>query len=253
MSSLCLLKGISGTGKGTRVALLQLFLINETDYEVLSTQHPEKDKTIPYGIYFPQYNIRMLGKWARSHKSKLWSWTSLDYFYSSFGREFTESTVRNSTDANTIIEGYPMTGTKIYRPDGLHTHFGYDRQMINTFVYNDFEELQQRVEGRSGKRIKGTCWGGNKTFYNECDRMLEASRANPNIFCVVLRSSYDEEVESFGVRYLTFLGLDSLINRFKEFAKSTDVFRKVGKDQDFSKNPLIEIYKNWGKDESTSR
>jgi hypothetical protein len=226
------LKGISGAGKGSRVSTLMLFLQSKFKYEPYNVEikvHGAMTK-ITVGIYFPDLNTVFTGKWVKSNKSKLYSWTGLDWFNSALGGWSIKEMLIKSKAHNIIVEGYPMTLSGMYRAEAVLNEYGYDRALFQYFDYDNLEQVQGRMMERSGKRIKGTCWGTNKGFMKEGqDQLKEMAQRGQDKLYVELHK-FDAPITVFGEMFFKEVIKDpTLLDEFMEFTKTTTSMRHVSK------------------------
>ena len=241
-NSYCQLKGISGTGKGTRTWQLQNFLATKFRGEIFSMRvdinGPLKPADIRFhkkpfvlGVYFPEINVLFTGKLVKSNRSGLISWNSLDYLRGTTRSDKELRAILAAlNDKNIIVEGYPVTITTNYEVQNIRSAMGYDNYYYHYFLYKTFEDLQTRMVNRSGKEIKGTCWGVQAAAIRELKRhkaLLDSGefKYNFKLEC----SFFDEDHAQFGCSYLDFVGLEHLKSEFVDYAAKHSVLRSVDK------------------------
>lgn len=237
MRSIITLRGVSATGKGTRVSTLLEYLKTKYEYEsifisgYIGKEKLKKDYQI--GVIFPSIKLFFLGKWVRSNKMKrLISWSSLDGL-SGYQDTLYYDLPKFFVDHSIIWEGY-------YGGRGAHL---YPSTLISSgvksfryfhYLYNDIEELQERCLGRSGSRIKGSCYSDNVGYLREDlrDKELNNLRKQFEDGCTGGKFEYTFHphttlVQQFGIDTLFFLGLIDDIRPFKfnidEFSTLRDV------------------------------
>lgn len=221
--------GISSTGKGTRLSQLLHFL--DSKYELV-TLFANLGKATPIGVYVKDLNLVILGKWVRSNKvGKMISFSSYDWLQgikTNDGRNFFEVVNRLISEfnvANVAFEGYPCMVD--YRH--VHNLIPNSKSFACYFSYpqdGGFEILQSRVVGRSGKRIKGTCWGGNIGTHRTAAGHQE--KINTGIFPndVAKDLMYDAPVTSFGEVVLNAISPE-LVQEFITFSESSNTLRHL--------------------------
>lgn len=240
METYALLKGTSGTGKGTRVFQLMSYLFNEAGYKAEKLQAKMKGKKKPFGVLFTDINVIFLGKWVVSNKSGLKSWSSLDAINAGTGKtDLTIALVKRRTRGmHVVAEGEPMIISHKYRPEVMFELYpDLERCFFQIFNYAEREQYDERILNRSGKLPGDSGWGRNKDYKREHERVLserkdlnmtgESDTGKELIHCEML--PHDAPVTCFGVAYLKFLGMDDHIKAFKKYAKKHPALRGVGK------------------------
>jgi hypothetical protein len=236
-SSYAQLKGISGSGKGTRVEQLLRFLLSKNyNYQIYHTEF--KNKKCPIAIEFPDLNIFITGKYALGRASKLHSWTGLDYLNTGFGAWFVYWLIKKFSNKNFICEGYPLTLSPVYNLDSIHNKFGYNNVFYQYFFYDKRESMIDRCFNRNGgKIIKGTCWGTETATKNnyQYNKNLSKELKSPTLNkCEVHTQKFDDPVYVFGYNYLKFLGLGELADKFVSYCNNNSNLRINGQTQDLS-------------------
>lgn len=238
--SIFCLRGISGSGKGSRVSHLLVFLSGIfTNFKYLIV-----DKKTCIGIFFPEINTVFLGKWVISNKSNLISWSSHDwlqiYNFKKTLNNFTfnEVLVKLRTDYNVdnlIFEGYPCMMNPLNIFDLYNEQ---DKPSIHTYyyIYNTFEEMQYRVLHRSGKEIKGTCWVQNKSIVKEYNNFLNTSNLGDN-----LKFNVNEPIHTFGEIFLNKINRADLIEEYLKYSKKFNTLRDLDVFNE-SIDKLVEFY-----------
>lgn len=238
MNRLFLLKGISATGKGTRVSQLLEFLKTKFAYSSIYVTKVNIDGTefkiqpFQLSVSVPHLNLIFIGRWVRSNKSKLISWSSLDNL-SKFNEPFYKYIVEyfGSRKFDLICEGYFGGKSSALIPEYASQFF--DSANVTHYYYDNMEELQLRVEGRSGSRIKGTCYNDNRRYTKEESRVLDYQRYLgkwPSSSYEFKR--FDSPISDFGSLLLESINENGLRTEFLEYCERETTHRKVGTEQD---------------------
>lgn len=173
MKTMIVIKGTSGTGKGTRVVQLIEFL--RTKYEPVVREYSVGEKVRPFGLVFEELKLMFVGQYTRSNKSSLTSWTSMDAIHASVGkgeiaREFLSQYL---SDGYTLVcEGEPLMLSDKWRPEWMVSNYGLDKLSMLYFHYETREQYDARIIGRSGKKAGDGGWSRNTSYPKE----FEASR-----------------------------------------------------------------------------
>ena len=244
--------GISATGKGTRLSQVLSYLFATQPHTKIGIEVTKEDgrkKVTPFGYFFPESKIFIIGKFVRSNKAgRLYSFNSHDYMISNVThgidqRIIYDSMVRaiRAVGAEYVIfEGYPcmwgQAGLLEMLDKYVLTEDEKSRIKINSLYFYypaerdvGFEELQKRVVGRSGARIKGTCWGGN-SLWEKTASLHEAGKHDVHESRIGFGKGYlfDAPVTVFGE---CLFGQEPELNKyldgFMEFSKSFDTKRDV--------------------------
>ncbi len=238
--SFCQLKGISATGKGTRVSQLLLFLNYKSQDGAKIVYVDDR----PYGIYVEKFNLLVPGKYVVSNKSGLISLTGLDIMVSDMddGRFMPDELMKLYPEASIICEGYVSTQGTYYQPQNQYNN-GFKNQQWEVYLYDNLEELQKRVIGRSASRIKGTCWVGNEVFkshftHDILPQCASLEEKDEDFHSFTLFSKFSESHAEFGKRWLTFNGHRDLVDEFVTWSNENSVLRIVTQSQDLSIFPM---------------
>ncbi len=173
MKNMIVIKGTSGTGKGTRVVQLIEFL--RTKYEPVVREYTHGGKTRPFGLVFEELKLMFVGQYTRSNKSGLTSWTSMDAIHAAVGkgeiaREFISQYL---SDGYTLVcEGEPLMLSDKWRPEWMFNNYKLDNLAMLYFHYANREQYDARIIGRSGKKAGDGGWARNVSYPKE----FEASR-----------------------------------------------------------------------------
>jgi hypothetical protein len=222
-SSYCQLKGVSGTGKGTRVAQLMLFLCDRYNVKI-NKQKVDSDNEQCVAIEFEEPNIAIIGKVLKSPCGLL-NLEGIDHKH-----EIKEYLYDKYKSWNLICEGFVLTGSDFFKPQSMLDKYDFKKQMWESYYYDNVEQLQERVTGRSGKRSSGKAFSGNKGIINEFENKIKPQCEENGFSCGLYK--YDEAVTSFGIRYLHFVGLSELFPEFLTFSKRKSALRHITKPQD---------------------
>jgi hypothetical protein len=232
---LFLLRGESGSGKGTRVSTLLEFL--KTKYKHKSIFIEEINNIVikkPYqlAIIFPEIKLCIIGRWVKSHKSGLISFSSLDTFGQDHNYLY-NGVFKYFKDYHLMMEGFRGKGWE-YDPitikqKNINTYF------CNHFLYDTPEQITQRCYERSGKLIETSCWSKNNSdSKNKDKKLLKYNKENDNIFKVIYQFyNYNEPVFKFGKRFL--LEFDIFNNDYIDFVLKNNTLRHVENKENNSK------------------
>ncbi len=215
--SIAVLKGTSGTGKGTRVSILLRFL--ETKFEGKEVTFLFNERVVPIGIYFKDLNLLIVGKWVNS-KNRV-AWTSLDYINSTTGKTDITLGILNRysrADISLLMEGEPMLLSNKYRIGWMKDYFNCDRFLFNYFNYDKREEYDERILARSGKLAGTGGWGRNGNYFSDYNKNLSEINSS-NILGKIYFDKYNISISVFGCRYLKFIGLENLIDKYLDFCE----------------------------------
>jgi len=177
MKSMIVVKGSSGTGKGTRVAQFIEFL--RTKMEPVEITYELNDKTKPLGLAFPDLKLLFVGQYTVSNKSGLASWSSMDAIHSAMGtgslaREFLKDHIESGYTL--VCEGEPLMLSDKWRPAHMFEYYGLDTVSMLYFHYPDRAEYDARIIGRSGKAAGDSAWGRNSEYPKEFGKSLQEMR-----------------------------------------------------------------------------
>lgn len=227
-------KGVSGSGKSSRVLQLLKFFENEklTLSDFKFTNFEGKEKTI--GVLVEEISLVFIGKIYKS--GEIERWQGYDVVTGSFGKsEHLSSFLKeNSKKYSFIIEGAGVTRTNRLRPLYLHDECGFDNIFMQYYNYSQDQkpEYLNRIVGRSGKEPgKGTMWDKCIDF----EREGEVSKQEClEVKCRTFHSYdlFDVPINDFGIKFLNFLGLPDFIDEFKKFTDKFD-YISINKFENF--------------------
>lgn len=226
VNSITCVKGVSGSGKSTRVFLLLDFFKSQgftvTDFHYVNGEG--KDKVV--GMLVEELNLIFIGKLYQT--GKITRFQGYDAVTSAFinSAGFSDFLKFISPNYSVIVEGAGVTQTNRLRPKFLFEFCGYDTVFMQYYNYrtDQKEEYIQRIVYRTGEAPKrNTMWDKCIAFEVEAkktdDEMKELGDA---VDVVNFYNLYDTEVTDFGVKFLYFIGLDILIEPFQKYcAEST--------------------------------
>lgn len=244
MKNLFVLKGGSGAGKGTRVCQLMEYL-KALGNNCQTIVYNNNGKNIPVGKYFPAFGLFIPGKYSLSNKSGLTSWAGVDYLHSVFktaekAREVIKELI-NSSDLQVnhlILEGEPMFLSDKYRPLFLKEFYSPENIYISYFQYDNREQYDNRIEGRSGKKSGDSGWTRIASYLSEfnvsCDEATKTEK------CYVSSTSVDEQPFLFVNETLTRM-LDVVapkLSETKEWCEANPMLRSVDGEDPLNKSSL---------------
>lgn len=240
-NSIVLVKGISGSGKSTRVFLLLDYLqeIGERFEPYIYT--PLTGKTQPVGVYSSALNMVFVGKFYEDGGVKRWQ--GYDSMTSRLAKaeglsHFLLDTSRKNH--NILIDGAGTTVTWRLRPLDLCGTSEFTNILHVRYDYRDDQwgEYCARIAYRSGKPPKGDCmWRKHKTFQHDFEKaIVEAKEVNDAGGYVVLRDQpYDAPVWDLGNEIFQFYGLGEEVNDFIDFCQASDYIKR-NSYQNFQEN-----------------
>ena len=245
-SSFGQLRGISATGKGTRICQLILYLITKYKWtykyennlaSYFNDEYNNKKLsepplfTAPIGIYFPELNLIILGaKFVRSTKSRLLSLTGCDALNTGFGyNTMLELTERYAKQGyNVLCEGYVSMCSSDLNIKNQHK-YGHTNFFYKCFQHDNKEDMLERFKSRSFHVAKGdAAWSQNemhgKLSYEALIKDKDELSGQLGKLIIWLNDP-KELVWKFGIEYLEFLGLNQDAVNFAEFSQNVDANR----------------------------
>lgn len=265
-NSVIVVKGISASGKSTRVFQLYKFLeslgIPKHDFEYVNSNGEKKT----VGILFEEINLLFIG--AVYKTGDIERWQGYDAKTSSFVNsqgfsDFIKATLPNHS---IVIEGAGVTQSNRLRPKFLHEYCGCRNIFIQYYNYtqDQKDKYLERVMGRSGKYPGETMWDKASSFEKENFMSIQEKADLPvSVNTYVDYKLYDAPIEHFGVEIFKFLGMNEFVPEFTKFVNDFDyisinkfenftAFRHYMSEDWFKENPelyddeLIEISKELG-------
>lgn len=194
MQNLFVIKGTSGTGKGTRVAQLIEFLhTKEEPDELFFTSLGKTPKQKPLGLLFRSLGLVFIGGYTVSNKSGLASWTSMDSLHAALKTgEAARAELKKLFDQgySLVCEGEPLMMSDKWRPEFLMDFFKPNKLVMVYFHYTDRKDYDERIKNRSGKPAGDSGWSRNESYGKEyvktCEEMMslvEKTRGNVVTTC----------------------------------------------------------------------
>jgi hypothetical protein len=238
-----ILKGASGTGKGTRVSQLIEWLKTQ---ETPIVWTPQKK---PFGLLFPKHGFMFIGCYTESNKSGLTSWSSMDMVHATVktadaGREILrrakEYAIENSSfdTVSLVVEGEPMFLSDKYRPKFISEFYEPDNLYMSYFVYASREQYDQRIRCRSGIDKGGDSgWSRADGYPKEFEKSKQEAVLLDKPSCFITMHQFDEEVSLWGSIALNRQGFDP--KEFEIWSEKNKMLRSIGTD------PLNKSRKLW--------
>lgn len=228
MSKYCIVvKGVSSSGKSTRVYLFLKFLRDMVGFKFEPFLYNQKE----IGLLCLDLDLLFIGK--EYDGNGITRWQGLDSRTGVFGSNAAISDFIRDTKHSTVIEGAGTTQSHRFRPKYLNEYCGIDNIFIQYYSYpadgKDF--YLKRVLSRTGRvPNKPTMWEKNNAYLKELNKSLvEAKEIGVNSF--VCEDMFDAPAWDLGVKVLEFLGLGDFCSLFVEFCNScTYVEDNVYKD-----------------------
>lgn len=246
MKNLIILKGGSGSGKGTRVCQLMEYLKSQNN-NCETVHYIHNNKKVSVGKFFPAFGIFIPGKYSISNKSGLTSWSGVDTLHGMFKTaEATRNIIKELcleySVKHLILEGEPMFLSDKYRPLFLDEFYNPETIIINYFQYDNREQYDARIMGRSGKKSGDSGWSRIKSYHTEYQTSLEeATQVNS---ALIHSCSIDEQPEEFVVRTLNLIYQDASSElrtsepSIYEWCKANPMFRSVEGQDPLNKSNL---------------
>lgn len=231
-NTIILVKGISGSGKSTRVYLFLEFLehIGCTFEPYMFQALDGKERQV--GVYSPDFNMVFVGKLYENNGVRRWQ--GYDSMTTRLCKAEGLSFFLKETSKlghGVLIDGAGTTASWRLRPLDLCGESEFTNILHVRYDYRDdqWDEYCARIAYRSGEPPKGDCmWRKHRTFMHDFEKaQREGKEVNEAGGCVVLHDqSYDAPVWDLGVHILEFLGLSEMIAYFKEYCENSDYIQK---------------------------
>lgn len=171
MSKLIVIKGTSGTGKGTRVVQFIEWL--RTKFEPRLVEYGVGEKIRPFGLAFDELKLMFVGQYTISNKSGLASWTSMDGIHAAVGSgDIARTFVKDylSDGYSLVCEGEPLMLSDKWRPQWLMENYPLESLALLYVTYPDRYQYDMRIKGRSGKVAGDSGWGRDESYKKEFDK-----------------------------------------------------------------------------------
>lgn len=240
-NTIVVIKGISGSGKSTRVYYFLDFLES-----IGSKLEPFEftninGKTDVIGVYSAEFNMVFVGKFYSENGVRRWQ--GYDSMTNRLGKsEGLSDFLKKMSDRgiSVLIDGAGVTATHRLRPMCLAA----DSEMMNIlYIRYDYREDQRdeyraRITYRSGEPPKGDqMWRKHSNFQKDCEKaqneaaMVNSAGAN----AVIADCPYDAPVWDLGARILEFFGMPDLIPIYKDFSEKSN-YIQMNSYETFTRN-----------------
>jgi hypothetical protein len=220
------IKGISGTGKSTRVFHLIQFLksigVEFVPYKYCNINNKE----VEVGLYSKEFNLLFVGNLYNKNGFNFWQGydAKTGSLVGSKGMtEFLKDLVKKGV--NVLVEGAGITGTNRLRPMFLCSEVGFLNIFMIRYDYVDGarKDYDDRIYYRSGK-ITNTnqMWSKLGGFANDINKSRnEAIVVNNAGGCVYVEDlPYDAPRYDLGIRFFDIVGLSCINSDFIKFSKT---------------------------------
>lgn len=171
MAKIIVVKGTSGTGKGTRVVQFIEWL--RTKLEPTELTYTVGDKTRPFGLKFGELKLIFVGQYTVSNKSGLASWTSMDAIHAATG----SGDIARDLIKCWLVQGYtlvcdgePLMLSDKWRPGWMFKNYPIESLALLYFAYPDRYQYDARIRGRSGKEAGNSGWSRNESYSKEFEK-----------------------------------------------------------------------------------
>ena len=171
MAKIIVIKGTSGTGKGTRVVQFIEWL--RTKLEPTELTYTIGDKMRPFGLKFEELKLIFVGQYTVSNKSGLASWTSMDAIHAATGSgDIARDLVKGwlAQGYTLVCEGEPLMLSDKWRPEWMFKNYPIESLALLYFAYPDRYQYDARIRGRSGKEAGNSGWSRNESYSKEFEK-----------------------------------------------------------------------------------
>ncbi len=231
-NSIVVIKGISGSGKSTRVYYFLDFLesIGSELKPFEFTNIDGRKDTI--GVYSEDFNMVFVGKFY--YDGGVRRWQGYDAMTGRLGKApglshfMLEMTHRGIA---VLIDGAGVTATHRLRPECLMA----ESEMMNIlYVRYDYREDQRdeyraRITYRSGEPPKGDqMWRKHNNFLHDCQKAVEEAKLVNQCGgnAVIADCPYDAPVWDLGSRILEFFGATDLVPLYRKFSEESNYIQQ---------------------------
>lgn len=225
---MAVIRGTSGTGKGTRVCQVLEFL--KTKFEHHPVMFEFEGKTKQYGIAFPDLTVIFVGTITTSNKSGLSSWSSMDYIHSTVKKAENARPIAKGfleQGYSLVLEGEPMMQSDKFRPLFMYEYYGVSRYLMPHYWYQNREQYDERIMGRSGKLAGDSGWSRNESYRREYERTLEELDTLGLDTSGCTLDPHDAPLEQLGASLLVYMDQAALIGDFVEFTHAHPMLRSI--------------------------
>jgi len=232
IKSIFIAKGISGSGKSSRVFQLLKFFescgLTLSDFKYTNVE--EKEKII--GVLVEELNLIFVGKIYRSGEVERWQ--GYDAVTGAFKKAeyFSKFLKENLDKYSFIVEGAGITQTHRLRPKFLQ-EIGFEDILIQYYNYPEDgkQEYYNRIIYRSGEKPKkDVMWDKNIGFINDCKfSRKELAQCTDESFINVFENDFKTPIFDFGSKLIVLMNDD----RFEtaDFIKFTEEFDYINKNK----------------------
>lgn len=241
-STAFVIKGISGSGKSSRVfQLIEFFRSRgETISPLINTQNYKRQRV---GIVLEEQRLAIFGKLYKS--GTMIRWQGLDAV--TFGFNGSEGISKFLADQakyyNFIVEGAGVMDSYRFRPKFLYEECNFEKIFMQCYNYtSEQKELYiERTLLRSGRPPKkDSMWGKRKAYELEEAKSIADQQEIGKDRIELSYDLSDLPIYDFGIKYLKFTGQRNLVRSFKEFVKEFDyVNRNNYKQHTIESKPLF--------------
>lgn len=239
------LRGISATGKGTRMYQLVSFLKTQFKWtffqaEVPAYREKKEDGTVPvytvknFGIFFPELKLLIPGRIVKSNKSRLLSFTGADMITSGWSHDtLFDLNLKFATQYNWLYEGYTGLDNGKLNPKWLEESTAGD---IHNYFYRmyhhpDKEEMLARFKSRSYTVAKGdAAYSQNENHSTISYNTILKETEDLNVNCDIKLHESTEPMEEFIFSYMGFLGFSSAYAEMHEEWAETHNYKRDYQD-----------------------
>lgn len=222
--------GTSGHGKGTRLStLMEFFKYLGFNFEIqylVNDKNAEKPNLQVIGSLCKELNMFVMGRWVKSNKSGLMSWSSLDTLTAGSNFDVAVSLTKQFKDHNYFAEGYVACFTSLWYANIMIPQ-GFTSIHKIGYEYDNKEQMLDRVMQRSGRPIKGDAsWSQNTFARGVIDNDLKYFAENPQVPHTCFMTRFDAPVSIYGETFLKQIGApQSIIDEFMAFCDSLSTLR----------------------------
>lgn len=226
--TLILVKGISGSGKSTRVYLFLEFLehigVSFEPFKFVNIEGKERE----IGVYAKDLDMVFVGKFYENGGIRRWQGydSVTGRLHKAEGLSYFLTEMSNAGHT-VVIDGAGTTASWRLRPLELGATNGILNILHIRYDYTDeqWDEYCKRIVYRSGKEPKGDAmWRKHGTFESDYKKAVEeAKEVNDLGACVeVYNRPYNTPVYDLGASILKFIGLPELVDDFVTYCKNSN-------------------------------